>query len=38
MKEEIVQYEVFNTYNEVFNTYGQYKREEDMIALSCCKS
>ena len=31
-------YEVFNTYDEAFNTYGQYEREEDMIAISCCKS
>ena len=28
-------YEAFNTYNEAFNTYGQYEREEDMIAISC---
>jgi hypothetical protein len=37
-KDEMVHYEAFTKYNEAFNTYGQYKREEDMFAISCCKS
>ena len=31
MKDEIVHY-------EAFTTYGQYEREEDLIAFSCCKN
>ena len=37
MKDEIVHYEAFTKYDEAY-TYGQYEREEDMFAISCCKS
>ena len=37
-KDKIVHYEVFTKYNEAFNTYSWYEREEDMFAISCCKS